>query len=477
MKEKNILIIGGGISGLSLAYYLSQGLKGNPARAKITVLDARSRLGGVIETERRDGCILEGGPDAFISEKPGGVGLCKKLGLARELIGTHEGNRGSFILRDGKLIPVPAGFYLLAPGKLSTLAQTQLLSWPGKLRAACDVVIPKKKNADEDESLASFIRRRLGTEVLERVAQPMISGIYSADPEKLSLKATFPQFLKMEETYGSIIRGLGQMSKKKQGAMKEASGPRYSLFLTLRNGLESLVQKLREETPDVEYRLSTEVSIIERLSENRWKVSCQPKNQKPVSFEADVVCMALGAPRAGLLLDQAAPSVGVLLKKIPFESVATVTLAFKRQDVPADLSGFGYVVPAVENRSIIACSFSSHKFPSRSPEDLVLFRAFVGGALNREILNADDSMLEIRVLEELVSVLKLSGVPVFSHIRRYPETMPQYHVGHTRLVELIFENLKDYPGLFLTGNSYRGIGIPDCIRQSEEVAEKIICSL
>lgn len=460
-----IAIIGGGISGLTTAYRLAHSSLGGLGKLEIHVYEASERFGGVIKTTEQGGFITEGGPDAFITAKPWALELCKELGLEGELLQTNPEVRQSFILSRNKLMPVPRGFYLMSPGKVSDVIRTSLLSWPGKLRMASELLIPRKKDVG-DESLASFVTRRFGRELLERIAQPMIAGIYSADPEELGLEATFPDFLKMEQKHGSVIRGLG---KKKDAATQKASGPRYSLFLTLKGGLSAMTEALIKSMPEVYFHSQTKLINIEPSS--GWRLSFEGVG----SIDADVVCFATPSIVAGRFVQPFAPELSKALCKIPYENVATLNLAFKRSAVKHPLDGFGYVVPAIENKKIVGCTFSSVKFLGRAKEDdTVLLRAFIGGKSARSLLSLSDEQITQAVSDELSLLLNISEAPLFSSLQRWPASIPQYLVGHKQTVSTIFRELKKYPGLFLTGNAYEGTGVPDCIQHASHTAKQIV---
>lgn len=476
MKEKSVVIIGGGISGLAAAHRLMELRKEGAAPAEITVVEAGGRFGGVIETDLVNGFLLEGGPDSFISDKPWALDLCLRLGMAGEIIGTNENHRRSFILKKGKLVPVPEGFYLIAPSRIMPWVFSPLISWPGKLRMACDLFIPPRREPG-DESVGAFIRRRLGREALERVGQPMIGGIYSADPDGLSLEATFPRFQEMERRHGSLIRAFRAARAERlhnaaagspAGIENRTSGPRYGLFVSLAGGLESLVSGLLKKiSPAVNLRASSPVTGLAR--EGRWKIFLADGG----TLEADAVLLAMPAPRQAKLLKAAAPEIGQALSRVRYESVATVNLAFRRQDVSAGLEGFGFVVPAVEKRGIVACTFSSVKYPGRAPDEFVLMRAFAGGAFHPGVFELEDSALTRRALDELGPVLGIRSAPALVSIRRYPEAMPQYRPGHLALIAGIEGGLGRYPGLCLAGNGLRGLGLPDCVRAAEQAAAKV----
>ena len=474
---KRIAIIGGGISGLAAAYFLQEKAGSS---LEISLFEEKPRLGGVIETEIRDGVVLEGGPDCFLSEKPAACDLCKSVGLSNDLISTRENHRRSFIYLKKKLIPVPAGFYLMAPRRLSPLMRTPLLSWRGKWRAAMDLLIPQKVPGSSetlrnlvpsgvDESIASFIRRRLGREVFERIGQPMVGGIYGGDPEKLSLQATLPQFKEMEQRYGSVIRGL---KHEQNEAHESASGPRYSLFLSMRQGMEQMVRGLVKELTGVKIYTACPVKWIQPV-EGKWELYTEDGR----SFDFDAVLFAVPAYAAAKILRSLSTALADELDSITYESMATVNLLYRKSDIPESFQGIGFVVPQIEKSHLAACTYSSLKFEGRSPEDYALLRVFVGGALYPESFRLDDRAMEQMVKEELEGIVGIKARPLLVSIRRFPQSMPQYHVGHLEKVASIRALASDSPGLFLTGNAFEGIGIPDCIQQAEARAQEILAWL
>ncbi len=463
-----VVVIGGGISGLAVAHRLTELSRQRQLSLSVTLLEASDRFGGVIETQRAHGFLLESGPDAFLAEKPWAEALCRRLGLAEELIDTQPAHRRSFLVANGRLVPVPSGWYLVAPARLAALWQAPMLSWSGKLRIALEPLIPPRRDR-ADESVASFLRRRFGREALIRIGQPMVGGIYTADVEQLSLRAALPALAEMERTHGSVLRGL--RARTSNGATAEASGPRYRLFVTLRGGLQTLVDALIQRMPEVALRSRARVTHL--AAGPAWTIALQDGQ----SLQAEAVCLALPADRAAALLGSISPSAAKELAAIPYESVATVNLAFRRADVPHALDGFGLVVPAVERRGIVGCTFSSVKFSGRAPEGSVLLRAFVGGALHRAMVELDDAGMQRMVRRELRELLGIEAEPQFSSVRRFPRAMPQYHVGHLSRVEAAEAKLRRYPTLFLTGNGYRGIGIPDCIAQAESAAQRMFDQL
>ncbi len=469
MPPPKITILGGGISGLVTAYQVLERSRERGCPVEITLLEAGPRLGGTIQTEKRDGFTVEKGPDAFLSEKPWALDLCKRLGIESDILGTQNENRKSFVLRKGKLIPIPEGFYLIAPTAIGPFFRTPLFSLAGKIRAMLEPLIPARRG-DSDESVGSFIRRRFGKEVLDRVGQAMIAGIYTGDPDRLSICATMPRFQELEKKHGSIIRGLLSKGKIKTKGLENVSGPRYSLFLSFRNGMETLIRKISEKLPAGLVRLNTVVKeITPGASGRQWRLV----DQNGQIRMADFVCSTLPAHAMSSILKNACPDLSAKLSRISYESVATINLAYQRETIGHPMDGFGFVVPRVENSPLVACSFSSQKFQHRAPEGFSLIRAFVGGAFGKSWFEKDDRELTQIVEGELRRILSISAPPLFSVLQRYPSSMVQYNVGHFNLLNDIETELKKWGGLTLTGSAYRGVGIPDCIRDAETQAEKL----
>ncbi len=469
---KSIVIIGGGITGLAAAYHLTERRRTGSLDFEIILLEAADRLGGVIQTERRDGFLLETGPDSFISEKPEALELARRIGLDSHIIETNEHHRRSFIVREGRLRPVPEGFHLLAPSRLWPFVTSDIFSWPGKLRMAMDLILAgRNANGAADETLASFVRRRLGREALERMAQPMVGGIYTADPERLSLRATMPRFLDIEQEHRSLI--LGMMRRARTLAEPQAegtSGARYSLFLSFDRGMQMLVDRLSERLRAGTARLNTAIeSIRYEPALEKWMIETASRE----AISADRVCISVPAYAAARLLRSTNSALADDLEAIPYASTATVNLAYKRSDIRHPLNGFGFVVPIIEKRSIIACTFSSVKFPGRAPDDHALLRAFVGGAMQPEMFELDDTEMIRRVRSDLHDLLEIKEPPLLTIVTRWSRSMPQYELGHLERVRRIDEHLSRLPGLELAGNAYSGTGIPDCIRSGETAANRL----
>ena len=461
-------MVGGGITGLAAAHRLEERRHAERLSCEVLLLEAGPRLGGVISTTRRDGFIVESGPDAFITNKPWGVDLVKRLGLSERLIGTADGLRRTFVARGGTLHPLPEGFLLLAPTRIAPFLRSGLMTWRGKARTALDLFLPRGR-AVADESLASFVRRRFGQEALDWLAQPMVGGIYTADPELLSLRATMPQFLQMEERHRSIILALRHQQSSLPRERRADSGARYSLFATLDNGLQTLVDALAKRLPTGAVRLCCNVAGIVREDEH-WTMRLEDGTH----LEADGVILGIPAFQAAALMRDLDADLAGELEAIPYASSLTVNLAYRREQIPHPLDGFGFVVPACEGRTMIACSFSSVKFVNRAPAGHVLLRVFAGGALQPEPFKWDDERLLAAVGRDLKDLLGIREPPLWSHVARHPRSMPQYHLGHLARVAALEQGLARWPGLKVAGNAFRGIGIPDSVHSGEAAADGLL---
>jgi oxygen-dependent protoporphyrinogen oxidase len=504
---KRIIVIGGGITGLAAGHRIAERSAGASQPIAVHLLEAGSTVGGIIKTESRDGFLLERGPDSFITEKPDALALVQRLGLEPHLIYTNSNNRRSFVVRRDRLLPVPDGFNLLAPARLWPFVTSGIFSWPGKARMAMDLVLPRRgTSAGNDESLAEFVRRRLGREALERMAQPMAGGIYTADPETLSLRATLPRFQDLERRHRSLILGLrnppatgGLKSSNEtvRGDKDEtvrtaaASGARYSLFRSFDRGMQLLPDRLATQISHLNsqvfndnrkagIRLNTRVESL-ALQRNsgpgnnsaQWIVRTSDEK----TFAADAVCLALPSYAVARLLRRIDGELASELSGITYASSATINLAYKRDDIPHPLDGFGFVVPFIEKRTVMACTFSSVKFPGRAPDGHVLLRAFVGGALQPELVQLEDDELIARVCSDLRTLLGIEHTPMFAEVSKWERSMPQYFVGHLDRVRRIAARVAGIPGLALAGNAFNGPGLPDCIHSGESAADTLIDAL
>lgn len=473
--HRRVVVIGGGVSGMAAALHAVEHFGGDAAASSdVLLVEGSSRLGGTIRTYRRDDFILEGGPDSFISEKPEALALARRLKFDHRLIETNPSHRRSFIVRSGKLRAVPEGFQLLAPSRFWPFVTSDIFSWRGKARMGLDLLVPRRlgANGDDDESLADFVRRRLGREALQRMAQPMVGGIYTADPEQLSLRATMPRFLEMERAHRSLLVSMWKARRKQSQveARGTSSGPRYSLFLSFDAGMQVLVDELARRLPSDRVRLNARVTALRRdESTNEWLLTLADGER----ISAHSVCLALPAYAAGALLRDVDRQLSAELESIQYSSTATVNIALRRADVAHPLDGFGFVTPAVERRALLACSFSSVKFAERAPARHVLLRAFVGGALQPDMFALDDAAITDAVLKDLRDLLGLRNQPLFTHLERWPRSMAQYHVGHLTKIAGIRDRINVLPGLALAGNAYAGAGIPDCIRSGQQAIEKL----
>jgi protoporphyrinogen/coproporphyrinogen III oxidase len=465
VAPREVVIVGGGIAGLAAAHRVRER---DPA-CRLTVLEAGDRLGGSIATEMGHGFVIEHGADSFLTEKPWAMDLARRLGLEDRLVRTRDEQRRTFVVRDGRLHPLPEGFLMMAPTQLLPLVTTGLFSLQGKLRMALDLVLPRRVASDDesqDESLDSFVRRRLGAEALERVAQPLVGGIYTADPTRLSLAATMPRFLEMERRHRSVILAMRRQAK---AASRRDSGARWSLFASFRDGMQTLIDALTQRLPEGAVRLGARVHALTRTAEGHWRLTLADGD----ALASTHVVLTPPSYVAAELLRRHDPALADLLAGIAYASSAIVTLAYDRTQVSHPLDGFGFVVPAIEGRSIIAGSFSSVKYDGRAPEGQALFRVFVGGALAEHLAGLPDAELVAIAERELAALLGVRGAPSSARVARHARAMPQYALGHLARVAAIEAAVERLPGLAVAGAAYRGVGIPDCIHSGERAVDAL----
>ncbi len=464
--DAGIVVVGGGIAGLAAAHRATElaAARGTPVR--VTLLEAAPRVGGTIASERVDGFLVESGADSFLTEKPWALELCHRIGLEDRLIGTRDADRRTFVVHAGRLHPLPEGFLLLAPTRFAPLVRSPLFTWRGKLRMALDLVLPRGRTGG-DESLATFVTRRLGREALERVAQPLVGGIYTADPARLSVAATMPRFLEMERRHRSLILA---MRRQARVAATSGSGARWSLFVSFTEGMETLVHALAQRLPEGAIRLGARVTALRPRAADDFEITLAGGEQ----LRARGVIVATPAYAAADLVRPFATELATELAAIPYVSSATVTLGYARADVPHALNGFGLVVPAIEGRRLIACSFSSVKYAGRAPDGKVLLRVFCGGALATAMTECADAELVDAARDELRALLGIVAPPCLVRVHRHARAMPQYNVGHLARLATIDAALARHPGLVLAGNAYRGVGVPDCVHSGESAAERLL---
>jgi protoporphyrinogen/coproporphyrinogen III oxidase len=414
-----VLVVGGGLAGLTAAHRL---LEQRP-HLDVRLREAGERVGGILGTVKHDGFVIETGPDSILSTKPAAVELARRLGIEDRIVETNDAYRGAYVVHQGRLVHVPEGFSLMAPTRWTPWARTPIMSWRGKLRAALEPLVPARRGPGE-ESMASFVSRRFGDEVLDRLAQPLIGGIYGGDPDRLSLEATMPRFVDMEREHGSVIRGM--RATQRRASEQAASGARYGLFVAFDQGMQVLIDALAERL-EGRITLRAPVEALERTSDG-WSVDGE-------AFDA--VLVALPAWRAAALLEPHAPRLAHGLEAIPYGSASTVTFAWPRAQVPHPLQAFGLVVPAVERRAILAATFSSVKWPGRAPDDQVLLRVFIGGAHAPDATELDDASLVALARRELARLMGIEAEPRFAKVIRYARAMPQYQLGHVARVDAL----------------------------------------
>lgn len=456
--------MGGGLAGLSAAEEL---LRLSEGSLGVTIVEADDRPGGVVASVRHDGWLVERAADSFLAARPEGIQLVERLGLSNELVGIAAPVRRALILHQGRLVPVPAGFRLLAPGKVWSLLTTPLLSPAGKLRLLCEPLI--RRGRGDDESLEQFAVRRLGREAFERLVQPLVSGIWTADPARLSMAAACPDFLAMERHDGSLF--VGELSRLRFAPRgQSASGARYGQFVSLASGMETLPRRLAEHIGERGGRFVRGRARAVRREGGRWQVEIEGQ---PVAA-ADAVIIALPAPAAAAVLREADQALAAQLDQIEYAGSAVVSLGYARGDVAHPLDAAGLVIPRTEGRKILAISFLSSKFPGRAPDGHVLMRVFVGGALDPAAARLDDTDLLARVRYEAADLLGIRGAPRLVQIDRWHAAMPQYHVGHVERVAMIRARAAALPRLALTGAAYEGVGIPQVIASGQKAAQGIM---
>jgi oxygen-dependent protoporphyrinogen oxidase len=462
---KRIAIIGGGISGLSATLSLEKArATGTPL--EYTLFESSGRLGGSMSSDYVEGCLVEAGPDSFLTEKPWAAALCKELGLADQLIGSNDAHRKTYIVVHEKLVAIPDGLMFMVPTKLVPTALSSLFSWNTKMRMAAELLHPPRPMLG-DETVGELVERHFGAEVVDRLADPLLSGVYGGDANKLSARAVLPRFVEMEEKYGSLSRAM-LAAHKKMAAMAKNQPPR-PLFSSLKQGMQQMVDAISERLNPGSVRLRTRVRGVYPQN-GGWRLAIEMGGDEYY----DAVILATPANVAGALLEGVDAELAANLLGITYSSSVTVTLGFYLEQLRHLPPGFGFLVPRSEGTRMLACTFVHNKFPHRAPPDKGLIRCFLGGARDEAVLSlTDDEVLEtVRI--ELKKIVKLDARPIFSRIYRWRGAMAQYESGHIAKVQRIEKRISDIAGLSIAGNAFHGIGVPDCIRSGEQAAKVIL---
>jgi protoporphyrinogen/coproporphyrinogen III oxidase len=469
-----VVILGGGITGLSAAYDL--------ARAKIphVLIEQRPRLGGVIDTttwaenQNEPACVLERGPDSFLTTKTDGSALIKELGLGDEIIGSNDQGRSTFIVRKGRLVQLPEGMTMFIPSRVMPMLKTRLFGWGTKIRMGLELLRQVPTGPLPDRSVSEFVIDHFGQETLDYLAEPLLSGVYGGDPGQLSISSVLPRFVEMERREGSLARAVMSARKKAAGGHGGAGGGSQAgspapFQTTLKGGMGTLVQAL---APYANVRRVTAESVVRFGSGWRVRVSDRGADIGPI--EASQVILACPAWAAAAVLKNADARLSELLAAVPYSSSATVSLVFRDSEFNGTRAGFGFLTPKVERKRMLGCTFVGTKFPYRVPPDKLTLRCFFGGIGDEQALSESDESLVAMAREELRRVLNLTAAPIYSAVARWPRSMAQYVVGHAERLKEIEARAAALPGLHLAGNAYTGIGIPDCIRMGRAAAKKIV---
>lgn len=471
-----VIIVGGGIAGLAAAVHLKSGAKAHGKEVEVLLLEKDARLGGKIITERIGDYVIEGGPDSFLPEKAWSVNLARHLGLEPEMLPSNDRFKGTFIYSRDRLHSLPEGVMLMVPTMFLPMIKTRLISWPGKMRMGLELFIPKRRT-EGDESLASFVTRRLGKECLEKIAEPLVAGIHTSNPDNMSVLSTFPRFVQMEQKSGSLIRGmLSALRSRPQATLSgpppKPGRPRMTYFMSFKNGMQALSDACVSFIGKDSIRIGACVASVERPG-NRYAVVLENGEK----LDADHVILASAAYDSSRMVRDLDNELADRMGAIQWSSSATVSLAFKRKDVKVPLKGFGFIVPRVEGKRINAATFSSIKWSYRAPDDTVLVRVFVGGGHHEELVHELDDVSMVRMVsEELDAILGLRADAGFSKTYRWIKGMPKYTIGHLDRISILDRLVAQHPGLHLIGCSYKGIGIGDCVHEGQIAAEKILKS-
>lgn len=464
----SIAIIGGGISGLTAALTLEEHRRAGTL--EYTLYESSPHLGGVLRTERIQDCIVEAGPDSFLTEKPWATDLCRKLGLGDQLIGSNDADRKTYILVRGQLIPIPDGLMFLVPTKILPTALSPLFSWTTKLRMAQELLHPPHA-AEADESVASLVERHYGAEMVDRLADPLLSGIYGGEASSLSVRAVLPRFAEMERTHGSLSRAMLAARKKMPGSANKNTPP---LFTSLKNGMQQLVDTIVPQLNQPSLRTNTPVESIHPETAG-WTVTLSPEAQTgPQSNHFDAIILAVPTRAAAQLIRTSSPELSAELAAIAYTSSITVGLGYDREVRQSLPPGFGFLVPRSEKKRLLAATFVHNKFPHRAPNDRALLRCFFAGSSAENIWQLSDDAIIAAARNDLQHILGLRAAPLFARVYSWKSAMAQYGVGHLDRLDRIDRLRQQLPKIALAGNGYRGIGVPDCIRSGQEAAKQVL---
>ena len=459
---KRIAIIGGGIAGLSAAFYLEKARRSGAA-LQWTLFEKSDRLGGVIQTEQRDGFVLEAGADSFLAAKPEATRLCQELGIGSELINSNA-DRKTYILVKGKLVPIPQGLEFMVPTRVWPMATTPLFSFKTKLGMVSELFSSVRKNAG-DESVGEFVRRHFGQEMVDRVAEPLLSGVYGGDVESLSVRAVLPRFAEMEREHGSLVRATLKAKAQNKSQSKLQSGAKpQPLFTSLKNGMQQMVDALVGALPQSSIRLQQQDISVRQINDD-WQVE-----SSGIKERFQVVLLAVPAPSASALLRQFHPALIEGLARIQYTSSAAVALAYDHAALPP---GHGFLVPRSERRKIMACTFVHKKFSHRAPEGKSMLRCFFSSSRMPDLLTHSDEILQHMACQDLKDILGLTIEPIFARTFRWDRAMAQYEPGHLQRVAEMEKIIAAMPGFHIIGNSFHGIGVPDCIKSARQAVEQI----
>lgn len=472
MAANNLIVIGGGIAGLSAAYYAQKHAVERGVPFQVTILESSQEWGGKISTDRVNGFVIEGGPDTFLAAKPWGVALCRELGLESHLQGTNPHQKNTFVLHRGRLQNLPDGLTMMVPTRFMPMLKTGLLSWPQKARMGLDFLIPSAP-LNGDESLGAFVSRRLGRAAYENLIEPLMSGIYAGDGDLLSLQATFPYLRDLEIKHGGLVRGALAARRQLPAPSKKPAAAR-SVFLTPLTGLAEIVEALLQHLKQAGVSLRSEAAVTAlTLSDQEYRIQLHTGER----LAAESVILAAPAFVAGDLLSELDNSLAQELQAIEYITTSTISLAYRQTDLPRPLDGYGYVIPRREQHQALACTWTSTKFPHRAPAGYALLRVFVGRAGQESQIAWDDASLLALAKDELRQTLGITAEPVLTRVFRWDRAMPQYNLGHPERLARIDQALQKWPGLALAGNGYKGIGIPDCIHSGELAAQRILAAV